>query len=145
MNVSPDWCAKISTEKWVTISRFSKKIYLSLWVIVVEQLSVSSFNFHNEIWKKKIFAYIYIYLFLISGFLGSSAQTLQAPRFITPPSASGSVVAEGRTKILQCQALGKKFNFPYLSCIQIKPLLGEIFFLPRLFFYGVGWSHKSIN
>ena len=32
---------------------------------------------------------------------------LQAPRFITLPSASGSVVAEGRTKILQCQALGK--------------------------------------
>ena len=34
-------------------------------------------------------------------------QALQAPRFITPPSASGSVVAEGRTKILQCQALGE--------------------------------------
>ena len=32
---------------------------------------------------------------------------LQAPRFITLPSASGSVVAEGRTKILQCQALGE--------------------------------------
>jgi hypothetical protein len=36
-----------------------------------------------------------------------SASELQAPRFITPPSASGSIVAEGRTKILQCQALGK--------------------------------------
>ena len=35
-----------------------------------------------------------------------SAAELQAPRFITLPSASGSVVAEGRTKILQCQALG---------------------------------------
>ena len=31
---------------------------------------------------------------------------LQAPRFITQPSASGSIVAVGRTKILQCQALG---------------------------------------
>ena len=35
-----------------------------------------------------------------------SASELQAPRFITQPSASGSIVAEGRTKILQCQALG---------------------------------------
>ena len=36
---------------------------------------------------------------------------LQAPRFITLPSASGSVVAEGRTKILQCQALGEFLFF----------------------------------
>eukprot|EP00090_Calanus_glacialis_P041134 TRINITY_DN7227_c0_g1_i2.p1 TRINITY_DN7227_c0_g1~~TRINITY_DN7227_c0_g1_i2.p1 ORF type:complete len:2186 (-),score=220.82 TRINITY_DN7227_c0_g1_i2:579-7136(-) len=34
------------------------------------------------------------------------ADNLQAPRFITQPSASGSIVAVGRTKILQCQALG---------------------------------------
>jgi len=34
------------------------------------------------------------------------ADELQAPRFITQPSASGSIVAVGRTKILQCQALG---------------------------------------
>ena len=39
-----------------------------------------------------------------------SGSELQAPRFITQPSASGSIVAEGRTKILQCQALGKKTN-----------------------------------
>lgn len=31
----------------------------------------------------------------------------QAPRFITHPSSSGSIVSEGRTKILQCLALGK--------------------------------------
>ena len=36
----------------------------------------------------------------------SSSGELQAPRFITQPSASGSIVAVGRTKILQCQALG---------------------------------------
>ena len=36
----------------------------------------------------------------------SFSDSLQAPRFITQPSASGSIVAEGRTKILQCQALG---------------------------------------
>ena len=35
-----------------------------------------------------------------------AASELQAPRFITQPSASGSIVAEGRTKILQCQCLG---------------------------------------
>ena len=34
------------------------------------------------------------------------ADNLQAPRFNTQPSASGSIVAVGRTKILQCQALG---------------------------------------
>ena len=34
------------------------------------------------------------------------SDELQAPRFITQPSASGSIVAVGRTKILQCQALG---------------------------------------
>lgn len=37
------------------------------------------------------------------------SDELQAPRFITQPSASGSIVAVGRTKILQCQALGE-FN-----------------------------------
>ncbi|XP_059099411.1 protein sidekick-like isoform X3 [Tigriopus californicus] len=37
----------------------------------------------------------------------TDASSLQGPRFITPPSAaSGSIVGEGRTKILQCQALG---------------------------------------
>lgn len=31
---------------------------------------------------------------------------MQAPRFTTQPSSSGSMVNEGRTKILQCHALG---------------------------------------
>ena len=48
-------------------------------------------------------------LFLTLSFLIS--DSLQAPRFITKPSASGSIVAEGRTKILQCQALGKNYAF----------------------------------
>lgn len=41
---------------------------------------------------------------------GQSQQQLQqqqAPRFTTHPSSSGSIVSEGRTKILQCHALGK--------------------------------------
>lgn len=32
---------------------------------------------------------------------------MQAPRFTTQPSSSGSMVNEGRTKILQCHALGE--------------------------------------
>ncbi|BES97569.1 Immunoglobulin V-set domain [Nesidiocoris tenuis] len=34
------------------------------------------------------------------------SESLQAPRIITQPSSSNSFVSEGRTKILQCQALG---------------------------------------
>ena len=37
---------------------------------------------------------------------------LQAPRFTTQPSSSGSIVSEGRTKILQCHALGKYSLLP---------------------------------
>ena len=53
-----------------------------------------------------------LYFVFISGLFGCCASAanfghIQAPRFITQPSASGSIVAEGRTKILQCQALGK--------------------------------------
>ncbi|XP_054261356.1 protein sidekick-like [Macrosteles quadrilineatus] len=51
-----------------------------------------------------------IVCFLVCGIilLGSSvsAESLQAPRFITQPSGSSNIVSEGRTKILQCQALG---------------------------------------
>ncbi|XP_030078898.1 protein sidekick isoform X11 [Drosophila hydei] len=36
----------------------------------------------------------------------SQQQQQQAPRFTTHPSSSGSIVSEGRTKILQCHALG---------------------------------------
>ncbi|KAL7743660.1 hypothetical protein ACLKA6_019273 [Drosophila palustris] len=34
-------------------------------------------------------------------------QQQQAPRFTTHPSSSGSIVSEGRTKILQCLALAE--------------------------------------
>ena len=52
-----------------------------------------------------------------------SGSELQAPRFITQPSASGSIVAEGRTKILQCQALGKS-SFVFLNFPPKKLVLG---------------------
>ena len=32
---------------------------------------------------------------------------MQAPRFVTQPSASASIVSEGRAKFLQCQAVGE--------------------------------------
>jgi hypothetical protein len=55
------------------------------------------------------------------------SDSLQAPRFITQPSASGSIVAEGRTKILQCQALGnmleatmrcRHYTFEHMSAVE---------------------------
>jgi len=36
-------------------------------------------------------------------------DNMQAPRFVTQPSASASIVSEGRAKFLQCQAVGNKF------------------------------------
>ncbi|XP_046680839.1 protein sidekick isoform X3 [Homalodisca vitripennis] len=54
--------------------------------------------------------YVCIIIVVLLGIflLGASvkAESLQAPRFITQPSSSSSIVSEGRTKILQCQALG---------------------------------------
>ncbi|CAG7684684.1 unnamed protein product, partial [Allacma fusca] len=51
----------------------------------------------------------FLWIILISTLTGGDHlenNQLQAPRFITQPSAAGSIVSEGRTKILQCQALG---------------------------------------
>ncbi|XP_052901229.1 protein sidekick isoform X2 [Anopheles moucheti] len=42
----------------------------------------------------------------VTGFSMLPDTQLQAPRFTTQPSSSGSIVNEGRTKILQCHALG---------------------------------------
>ncbi|XP_050075210.1 protein sidekick [Anopheles maculipalpis] len=42
----------------------------------------------------------------VTGFSVLPDTQLQAPRFTTQPSSSGSIVSEGRTKILQCHALG---------------------------------------
>lgn len=52
-------------------------------------------------------SYVLCFLWLLGIFLPFAlAESLQAPRFITQPSSSSSIVSEGRTKILQCQALG---------------------------------------
>ncbi|XP_053678622.1 protein sidekick [Anopheles nili] len=42
----------------------------------------------------------------VASFSQAPDTQLQAPRFTTQPSSSGSIVSEGRTKILQCHALG---------------------------------------
>ncbi|XP_052873091.1 protein sidekick [Anopheles cruzii] len=43
---------------------------------------------------------------LVASYTAETTPMLQAPRFTTQPSSSGSIVNEGRTKILQCHALG---------------------------------------
>ncbi|XP_050099535.1 protein sidekick isoform X2 [Anopheles aquasalis] len=43
---------------------------------------------------------------LVAGYSTDATSLLQAPRFTTQPSSSGSIVNEGRTKILQCHASG---------------------------------------
>ncbi|XP_012155263.1 protein sidekick isoform X7 [Ceratitis capitata] len=49
---------------------------------------------------------VWLVLSLIGSCHCSDGPQLQAPRFTTQPSSSGSIVSEGRTKILQCHALG---------------------------------------
>uniref|UniRef100_A0A034VTL1 Protein sidekick n=1 Tax=Bactrocera dorsalis TaxID=27457 RepID=A0A034VTL1_BACDO len=48
---------------------------------------------------------VWLLLSLIGSCYCSDGPQLQAPRFTTQPSSSGSIVSEGRTKILQCHAL----------------------------------------
>ncbi|XP_067641974.1 protein sidekick isoform X2 [Eurosta solidaginis] len=49
---------------------------------------------------------VWLLFSLIDSCYSSDGPQLQAPRFTTQPSSSGSIVSEGRTKILQCHALG---------------------------------------
>ncbi|XP_054086564.1 protein sidekick isoform X3 [Zeugodacus cucurbitae] len=49
---------------------------------------------------------VWLLLSLFGSCYCSDGPQLQAPRFTTQPSSSGSIVSEGRTKILQCHALG---------------------------------------
>ena len=56
--------------------------------------------------------------FRFNYFVISECVDHQAPRFITPPSASGSIVAEGRTKILQCQAVGENLKIKTFSAFR---------------------------
>jgi hypothetical protein len=48
---------------------------------------------------------------------------MQSPRFVTQPSASASIVSEGRAKFLQCQAVGELLLF--LSFSQLHHFLFE--------------------
>ena len=67
------------------------------------------------------------------------ADNLQAPRFITQPSASGSIVAVGRTKILQCQALGKSpiTRKSFKTCISC-----SVFIMHQIFTH---WKRRNHN
>ena len=64
---------------------FSSQFFLLLF-----PLPCSLFHFNN----------FFLFFFL-------DGPQIQPPRFTTQPSSSGSIVSEGRTKILQCHALGK--------------------------------------
>uniref|UniRef100_A0A0K2T3X4 Protein sidekicklike [Megachile rotundata] n=1 Tax=Lepeophtheirus salmonis TaxID=72036 RepID=A0A0K2T3X4_LEPSM len=55
---------------------------------------------NNSVTLQRILILIYFVFTVTDGL------DLKAPRFIISPSASGSIVAERRTKILQCQAVG---------------------------------------
>ncbi|XP_075159070.1 sidekick cell adhesion molecule isoform X3 [Haematobia irritans] len=58
----------------------------------------------------KIHLWITLTIFVLCSRINSchsiDGQQVQPPRFTTQPSSSGSIVSEGRTKILQCHALG---------------------------------------
>ncbi|XP_062537067.1 protein sidekick isoform X3 [Armigeres subalbatus] len=49
---------------------------------------------------------VLLQLLLRTTTINAAEPQMQAPRFTTQPSSSGSMVNEGRTKILQCHALG---------------------------------------
>lgn len=51
------------------------------------------------------FGYLFAVTILVQSF-SAQASSLQAPRFITQPSSSGTMATEGQIKILQCQAMG---------------------------------------
>ncbi|XP_062701372.1 protein sidekick isoform X5 [Aedes albopictus] len=51
-------------------------------------------------------ASVVVLLLSLSSKTHAAEPQMQAPRFTTQPSSSGSMVNEGRTKILQCHALG---------------------------------------
>ena len=55
-------------------------------------------------------------LFIIHffSFSGADNNNMQSPRFVTQPSASASIVSEGRAKFLQCQAVGKALSLLYI-------------------------------
>lgn len=59
---------------------------------------------------KNVLCFKFILTCVLAGIFGvlpaANGESLQAPRFITQPSSSSTYVSEGRTKILQCQALG---------------------------------------
>lgn len=64
-----------------------------------------------------------------------SSQQLQPPRFTTQPSSSGSIVSEGRTKILQCHALGKCTKHASVQTVfytHIQPFFFVCFYLSTL-------------
>lgn len=86
-----------------------------------------------------IFSLLFSHLFANA----DSSQQLQPPRFTTQPSSSGSIVSEGRTKILQCHALGKYSHIHTVHASMQFQLFSTHFF--RRFFVVVVVQHFSCN
>ncbi|XP_041447890.1 protein sidekick isoform X6 [Drosophila obscura] len=92
------WCVDVNekgTRMWLKIS-LSQPLEASLFVLAALLLlnadSCSCYADANPQQQQQL--------------VQQQQQQLQAPRFTTHPSSSGSIVSEGSTKILQCHALG---------------------------------------
>lgn len=96
---------------------FSASVFTTVFFRFSALFSTQSCNLFN------CFRHIYFFCSLIA----DSSQQLQPPRFTTQPSSSGSIVGEGRTKILQCHALGK-CNFKHAS-VQFKRIFYTMIFV----------------
>ncbi|XP_044732733.1 protein sidekick isoform X2 [Chrysoperla carnea] len=85
-------------------------------LIVINQVTINNNMEEKERFSRKLMTmpfYSLTYCVIIQCLVifvslvnNCNADSLQAPRFTTQPSSSSSIVSEGRTKILQCQALG---------------------------------------
>ncbi|XP_049831894.1 protein sidekick isoform X2 [Schistocerca gregaria] len=62
-------------------------------------------NWADKLIKMRTLA-VHSFLLLFTFSATAAADPTQAPRFVTQPSSTNSIIGEGRTKILQCQAIG---------------------------------------
>lgn len=73
-------------------------------IALPQLIQLSRFTAGSFYLNEKINSEIFFCFFVVA-----ETSQLQAPRFTTQPSSSGSIVNEGRTKIIQCHALGEFF------------------------------------
>lgn len=103
--------------RYLYVHRYVMLIYRYIGIFFISSSFQMQFTIHFQVYLILIrvinlIAFHHHYFFLSFVTLDSSQQ-LQPPRFTTQPSSSGSIVSEGRTKILQCHALGKCTTHQY--------------------------------